>query len=228
MEIDAGTKMNALHTNILPKPTKTALDFLSRQAWIKDSAWYLAGGTALALYAGHRKSYDLDFFTKSTDYDNNKLLAHFSKVDEWKTTLNKKNTIYGELLGAKISFIAYPFFIPKQSYTQYGAVSIIDALDIAVMKIIAISQRGRKRDFFDLFWCATNLEPLEDIIRKLPAQYPNVAHSYSHILASLVYFDDAEGDPEPEIFFDTNWKKVKDYFTKNVPQIAQQIITLDR
>jgi len=75
------------------------------------------------------------------------LLNNFLGNKYWNTSLNKKNTIYGELLGAKVSFIAYPFFVPKQNYLSYGSINVLDPKDIAVMKIIAISQRGRKRDF---------------------------------------------------------------------------------
>ena len=71
---------------------------------------------------------------------------------------------------------------------------------------------GEEKGFFDLYWCAKNIEPLEEIIKRLPAQYPAVAHDYHHILKSLVYFEDAESDPEPEINFDANWKKVKNFF----------------
>ena len=51
------------HTEILPCHTRKALDFLSDKKWLKNSPWYLAGGTALALITGHRSSVDLDFFS---------------------------------------------------------------------------------------------------------------------------------------------------------------------
>ncbi len=92
------------------------------------------------------------------------------------------------------------------------------------MKIVAISQRGKKRDFFDLFWCAHNVEPLENIIVRLKEQYPSVAHNYHHILKALVYFNDAEIDPDPQIYFKANWKEVKKFFTKEVPIIAKKIM----
>lgn len=138
--------------------------------------------------------------------------------------MNRKNTLYGELLNAKVSFIAYPFFVPKQKVTEYGSVRVLSPLDIAVMKIIAISQRGRKRDFFDLYWCANNIEPIEDIIKRLKIQYPSVAHDYHHILKALIYFEDAEQDPEPEIYFDADWEKVKKFFIKEIPLIANRLI----
>ena len=95
-----------------------------------------------------------------------------------------------------------------------------------VMKILAVSQRGKKRDFFDLYWCAKNLEPLENIIRRLKTQYPSVAHDYHHILKSLMYFADAENDPEPVIFFKANWPGVKRFFRKEIPRITKIMLKL--
>lgn len=212
------------HYETMPRRTKKALMFLSEEKWLEKSGWYLAGGTALTLSTGNRKSLDLDFFTQEKNFDEKKLIARFLKNKEWQTDVEEKNTIYGEFFKAKVSFIAYPFFIPKQEPIWHGSIKVLQPKDIAVMKITAISQRGRKRDFFDLYWCAKNIEPLEEIIKKLPAQYPAVAHDYHHILKSLVYFEDAESDPEPEINFDTNWKKVKNFFIKEIPIIADKVI----
>ncbi len=178
----------------------------------------------MALQAGNRKSFDLEFFTVQIDFDGKKLLANFLENDNWRTDVEDVNTIYGQLFGAKISFIAYPFFIPKQMFIQHGFVRVLDKIDVAVMKITAISQRGRKRDFFDLYWCANNIESLQETVKRLKVQYPFIAHNYHHILKSLVYFDDAEGDPEPEIYFDATWKKVKEYFTKEIPLIVDEIV----
>jgi len=212
------------HLEILPKQTRKALDFLSVQNWLSQRDLYLAGGTALALQSGNRKSVDLDFFSIQSDLESAELLDHFKNNKDWKTDINKNNTIYGKLFKAKISFIAYPFFIPKQKYITYGTINILQPLDIAVMKIITISQKGKKRDFFDLYWCAQNIESLENIIKKLPKQYPSVAHDYHHILKSLVYFKDAENDPEPEIYFKTNWNIVKKNFKKEIPIITHTIL----
>lgn len=212
------------HYETLPPNTKKALDFFSAEKWIKKSKWYLAGGTALALQAGNRKSFDLDFFTTDKDFDEKKLLARFIGNKYWSTDVEEKNTIYGQLFKAKVSFIAYPFFIPKQEFLWHNSARVLSRIDIAVMKITAISQRGKKRDFFDLYWCAKNIESLENIIKRLNVQYPSIAHNYHHILKSLVYFEDAESDPDPEIYFNADWKKVKNFFTKEIPLIADKIM----
>ncbi|MFA4831272.1 MAG: nucleotidyl transferase AbiEii/AbiGii toxin family protein [Patescibacteria group bacterium] len=215
-----------LHFSALPRATKKALDFLSEQAWLNNSGWYLAGGTALSLNAGLRRSVDLDFFTKEKDFDDRAVLGNFLGNKNWKTSINTKNTIYGELFKAKISFIAYPFFVPKQKMICYGFINILQPLDIAVMKLMAISQRGRKRDFFDLYWCAKNLEPLENLMKRLKVQYPSVAHNYHHILKSLVYFEDAENDPNPEVYFKATWGEVKKFFKKEIPIVTRNLIDL--
>jgi len=225
--MDTSSQVINWHYKTLPKATKRALDFLSEEKWLKNSDWYLAGGTALALQQGNRKSYDLDFFTTKKDFDIKKLLAHFINNRDWKTSLEEKNTIYGELYGSKVSFIAYPFFVPKQDFLWHGKIKVLQVIDIAVMKIIAISQRGRKRDFFDLYWCAKNIESLENSILRLKMQYPSVAHNYHHILKSLTYFEDAEMDPEPEIFFQATWPEVKIFFQTEIPRLTKKLIGLD-
>lgn len=225
MDTTSSNDLN-LHLEILPSKTRTALDFLSKEAWLQESGWYLAGGTALALQAGHRKSVDLDFFTQNKNFSNDELLAHFSSATDWETDINEKNTVYGELCGAKVSFIAYPSFIPVEQPILYGSIRILRPSDIAVMKIIAISQRGKKRDFFDLYWLMQHGEVLETTMQKLKKQYPSVAHNYHHILKSLVYFADADTDPTPELNFKASWKDVKNFFSDQIPNVTRHLVDL--
>ena len=226
--MEAAFKHIEWHLEILPRPARKALDFLSNQSWLKRSPWYLAGGTALALQAGHRSSADLDFFTPKDNFSNGALLRHFLKDPNWKTIINEEGTIYGEFFKAKVSFIAYPFFKPTRLPAWYGGVRVLNPLDLAVMKVITISQRGRKRDFIDLYWCAKNIEPLYEIIMRLKTQYPTVSHNYHHILKSLVYFSDAENDPMPSLYFDVSWPVVKIFFQKEIPGITNIIMKLDQ
>ena len=206
-------------------PTLRAFEYLSRQKWLADSGWYLAGGTALALQVGYRQSVDLDFFTRQAKIKTKQLLG---KVDNknWQTKQSDEGTIFAKLFEASVSFIAYPFFVRKLPLIKYGSVSILNAQDIAVMKVVAISQRGRKRDFFDLYYCANNILPLEEIMIRLKMQYPSVAHDYYHILKSLIYFVDAESDPEPNLLIDLDWKTVKKYFEKEIPALTKKLLRI--
>ncbi len=211
------------HLEVLPDETRQALLTLADASWLKDSSWYLAGGTALALSVGHRSSVDLDFFTTDGSFSTASMTERLS-IPEWTTDILQENTVYGRLHGAQVSFIAYPFFVPRAQKRQYGNVAVLAPEDIAVMKIVAISQRGRKRDFIDLFWYCTHSEPLEAVLRRLPDQYPSVAHDYHHILKSLVYFADAEEDPMPNLHFKTDWKTIKQYFLREVPKAMRTLV----
>ncbi|MEK7098627.1 MAG: nucleotidyl transferase AbiEii/AbiGii toxin family protein [Patescibacteria group bacterium] len=144
----------------------------------------------------------------------------------WHSAAPPEATLYGTLLGASASFIAYPFFVPQEPFLPYGNVRVLSAKDIAVMKIVAISQRGRKRDFLDLYWYAQNREPLIRVMQRLPVQYPTVAHDYHHVLKSLVYFDDAEEDPVPRLNFKADWNEVKEFFRREVASVAKELLNI--
>lgn len=213
------------HLEVLPASTRQALEYLSKCGWIKDSPWYLAGGTALALQMGHRSSVDLDFFTTEKDFSLAAMSEQFSK-DIWIVDSMTEGTIYGKLYDAKVSFIAYPFFIPRNPKRKFGAVSILVPRDIAVMKIVAISQRGKKRDFVDLYWYCQHEESLEAVVGRLPDQYPTVAHDFHHILKSMMYFVDADIDPMPAVLFEISWEEVKRYFKREVPLLTKKLLGL--
>lgn len=198
----------------------TGLKFLER------GDWYLAGGTALALQVGHRQSVDLDFFTPRRSFQEVILERSLFNTKQWTTSFREKGTIYGALFGAKMSFIAYPFFKPSNYFLQCGQVKILESYDVAAMKIIAISQRGRKRDFIDLYWHCLNKEPLVKIIKRAVNQYPGQEENINHILRSLTYFTDAEEDPMPPLFFNATWRGIKEYFKKEAPQIAKEFLGL--
>ncbi len=216
-----------LYLDVLPRATSKAFLKLSQDAdWLKTGGWYLAGGTALALQVRHRASVDLDFFSKKRMFDTADMEDNLSRAGSWQTTLQKSGTLYGTFLGAKASFIAYPFFLPSKEKLHYGAVTLLTPDDIAVMKIIAISQRGRKRDFVDLYWYGNNYGDLEAVFYRVLKQYPQ-KHNMTHILKSLTYFDDAESDPMPNLNFAASWQEIKAYFRREAPRLARKLLGLD-
>jgi len=216
--------MPDLYLNILPIKTKKAFLSCAELPFLKEKGWYLAGGTALAMQVGHRQSVDLDFFIPQFKFNEIILEKKLLATKKWQTTYRETGTIYGKYLDAKMSFIAYPFFKPGKKRIQYKNISVIIPEDIAVMKIIAISQRGKKRDFFDLYWYCHNREPLAEIIPRVYKQYPGLDHNLNHIIKSLIYFEDAENDPEPKIFFTANWREVKKFFRQEIKRIFDYFI----
>ncbi|MEK7452100.1 MAG: nucleotidyl transferase AbiEii/AbiGii toxin family protein [Patescibacteria group bacterium] len=210
-----------LRLEALPSATRKAFLYCSNLDLFQKNDWYLAGGTALTLQMGHRKSVDLDFFTTKNKVNELEVETTLQQTGRWQTTYREAGTIYGLIDGAKISLITYPFFVPKQKKLSFGTLDILQSADVAVMKVIAISQRGRKRDFFDLYWYCKNTEPLIDVIHRVGKQYAGQAENMNHILKSFVYFDDAEEDPDPKIYFQATWRQVKTFFRTEAVRLAK-------
>lgn len=219
--------LKALRVEVLPRKVQKAFQNIILFDFLPCDDWYLAGGTALALQTGHRKSFDLDFFTPRVSFHEDVLERSLFATGAWNTTFRDKGTIYGEFIDIKVSFIAYPFFHPSPQRVRCGNVCVLAPHDIAPMKIIAISQRGRKRDFVDLYWYCLNRESLAEIVQRAVHQYPGQQHNLHHFLKSLSYFADADEDPMPEIFFDASWETIKAYFQKEVPCITKELLHLD-
>ena len=210
-----------LRMDVLPLTTRKAFTVLLTLPL--PGRWYLAGGTALALQAGHRQSVDLDFFTDEKSFNGIALAETLSEHGSWETTAIDVGTLHGEFEGAKISFIAAPAFTPHEPLLSVKSLQILTPPDIAPMKVLAISQRGRKRDFVDLHWLCLNVQPLLDSIHRVESQY-SVAQSTTHILKSLVYFADADGDPEPALLWQTTWENTKRFFRNEVARITNQLL----
>ena len=218
--------LDTLHLDALPVFAREAFEKCTTLPLFASDDWYLAGGTALALQVGHRQSQDLDFFTPQKTFDVRKVEQTLASEKAWRTESKSDGTLYGEFENAKISLISYLFLKPKEEMIRAGTVSIVTPPDIAAMKITAVSQRGRKRDFVDLYWLCKNVQPLSESFERAQQQY-TVRQNQNHIVKSLVFFDDAEDDPMPTLFFKASWEEVKAYFRKEVPAIAKKIIGLE-
>ena len=216
-----------LRIDVLPEETRRALRASVGLPFLQPE-WYLAGGTALALQIGHRSSEDLDFFTKQRDFDVEVLERELSSLaGDWTTTQTAKGTLYGIFYGAKISFIAHPFFEPSAKRLACGTVHMLVPDDIMAMKVLAISQRGRKRDFVDMYWYgAIHRGSLLGAIQRAVVQFPGKQHNIPHLIKSLTYFADAEDDPMPKLNFDAEWEEIKKYFKREMPKVAEELLGL--
>lgn len=217
---------NELYLNILPSAARQALMCLKTSPLLTRGRWYLGGGTALPLLVGHRQSVDLDFFLPNRSFKEDNFLHELEKMNNWKLTHRESGTIYGLISNAKVSFMTYPSFRPSKDRMRFGNIRILFPHDIAAMKIIAISQRGRKRDFLDLYWYIHHRESLENVMNRALKQYPGQENNLPHILKSLIYFEDAENDPMPRIFFNAQWKTVKTFFSREIPLLTRKMIGL--
>lgn len=68
--------------------------------------------------------------------------------------------------------------------------------------------RGSKKDFIDIYFLL-EIFSLKDLFDALEGKYPEVEYNTTHILKSLVYFEDAENQPMPRMHKKVDWKMVK-------------------
>ncbi len=174
--------------------------------------FYLAGGTALSLILGHRKSVDLDFF--SSRFPKTEILLAKLKSLNPEIINQDKGTLDLYIDGVKISFLKYDYPLVGD-FLEFDGVKIASLSDIACMKLSAISSRGSKKDFIDLYFVLEK-ESFSKLLSLFQRKFKGVDYQMAHILKSLVYFEDAEQDPDPVFLVPFDWEKAKERLRKEV------------
>ncbi len=184
--------------------------------------FYLAGGTAVVLHLGQGISCDLDFFSRKS-FDGLLLKQIISDLGDYKVTLANENNLIGLFNGTKLSFIHYmPELIGNP--VLFDGVKIASIIDLMAMKIEAISQRGAKRDFIDLFFIMKKYNmSLIEIMLHYTRKYKDFSPNIVHTLKSLIYFEDAEKDIMPEMMIQIQWKEIREYFSGMKQEIIQYL-----
>lgn len=213
----------ALHLECLQPPARRlAAKLFPRLA---DFGFVMAGGTALALQIGHRVSVDFDFFCAPDRYPRN-LLKHIATfVKEIQSIQDQRDTLDVLVEGTKLSFFSYPYpFSPNTEI--FESMHLASVIDIAAMKVIAVSQRGAKKDFVDLY-AVLQREPLKAILANMAQRFDYAALNPLHIGKALAYFADADHDPEPVYFREAYvWTDIKGFFRDHAREFTEQMITV--
>ena len=200
-----------LQLNAVPGTTLDVLRTLMRQSWVND--FNLVGGTALALYWGHRVSIDIDFFTDKK-INLGDLEGKLSQVPgAMLVSKNPIGLIYS-VNEIKCDFVnfPYPFFYPPQTDEGFP-VAHID--DVVSLKLGALANRGAKKDFYDLYYILQHYG-LEQLIELYKNKF-KVADALP-LLKSFVYFGDAEDELPPSLLNNNplKWPQVKKYIEQKV------------
>ena len=93
--------------------------------------------------------------------------------------------------------------------------------DIAAMKLAAITGRGSRKDFIDLYFLLQKYN-LKEMLRFYRNKYFDGSEYL--VLKSLTYFADAENDIEVETIKDISWFKIKTYILDIVDKYNQSIL----
>jgi predicted nucleotidyltransferase component of viral defense system len=179
-----------LQTRTVEPATLGLLTQLMSQPYLKQFA--LVGGTALALQLGHRFSVDLDLFT-SEPFDKDDLIEDLKIDFNISIESESRNIVITNINNVKVDFVKvpYPIIFPIQFIDN---IRLLDIRDIAPMKLSAVTRRGSKKDFYDIYFLIKKMS-LAVILNLYLNKFQN--QTVFHVLKSLTYFYDAEKYADP-------------------------------
>lgn len=174
-----------LHKETIESSTFSLLEQLMNDTRLED--FNLAGGTAIALYLGHRKSIDLDLFCPNS-FNVSELENYLREKYDFKTDFTEKNTLKGSVNGVKLDCITYAYANINSLTISKEGIRIYSIDDIVAMKLSAIAHNGtRLKDFIDIA-CLSSLMSFNNMLASYEKKFPN---SNSIIAAKGVeYFAD--------------------------------------
>jgi len=196
----------SLHWEAAPDRMRDVL--VSVSTALAGTGFYLAGGPALALLEGHRISEDLDIFSPSFD-DPEVVQRMLEEIHSGAvTTSMSSRTLYLQIEGTTVSLFGYsyplvkPLFQPGRSLLPFASPE-----DIAAMKLAAITSRGSRKDFIDLWLLITRYWSLSNCLELFRQKF--TTRDIGHVVRSLTYFDDADEEPPLRMLADIEWDSVK-------------------
>lgn len=198
--------MTGIAEQVLAAEQKAAVRNMARA--VSAAGFYLAGGTGLALQLGHRRSVDFDWFC-TADFTPEALA---SQLRSSGVAFQEKHLAVGTLHGT-VSTVAttflrydYPQLVPTVPWPEVG-ISIAGIEDIACMKLAAVSQRGSRKYFADLYAIGIRHQSLQSMLESYQRKYST--REIGHVLAALSYFDDAEREPMPDMLWNSSWEEIR-------------------
>ena len=158
--------------------------------------YYLVGGTAIALYLGHRRSIDFDLFKyASLNRKRNveKIRSFgYEPLIVWNVT-DQMNLVINDV---KLTFFQYPFLIQANNVFE-ERIRIPHLLDLAAMKAYALGRRSKWKDYVDLYFLLKEKYTLETISQRANEIYGNL-FSDKLFRSQLSYFEDVDYTEEVE------------------------------
>jgi predicted nucleotidyltransferase component of viral defense system len=183
------------------------LELLKKITSIPDlSHFRLVGGTALSLLYGHRKSIDLDLFTtQNLEKETLSQILNDSFISFTSLENKSKAILQCYIQGIKVDFVSL-----KDEFIHLP--DIIDTIpfahieDLGALKLNAIKGRGAKKDFWDIEKLLQYYS-LDNLLNFYQKRYPY--DDTFAVMRSIVYFADADEEPDPELMEIKTWEEVK-------------------
>lgn len=116
---------------------------------------------------------------------------------------------------------SYPLLFPT---IVFEGINLADLRDIALMKLTAISSRGSKKDFFDLYEIIQHQDiSLKDLFCLFDKEFSGINYEKVLILKNLTYFEDADKEAMPKLIKEYQWKDVKKFLIDEVKKTLEII-----
>lgn len=201
-----------LKTDALPARTLAALKKIMQVAVLSDRI--LVGGTGLALYKGHRLSIDIDLFS-SDPIDSFLIVSELESIGQVSvlTTTNiSLHLIFDEV---KVDIVKYGYDWIRPVVREDG-IRLASVEDIGAMKLAAVTNRGSKKDFYDIHFLLQEYT-LQTLLGWFEEKFPN--WNLLLVLKSLTYFEDAiQTEPPVVLGKKISWDTVKNTVNKAVSE----------
>ncbi len=177
--------------------------------------FYMVGGTAIALYIGHRRSVDFDLF-KPTPIHANKILQKVRGFSQQITvTRNVHEQVNLIVNDVKMTFYEFPYQV-KASFSFNGYIKLPHLLTLAAMKSFVLGRRSKWKDYVDLYFIIRDYYSIEEIAIEAQNIFGDL-FSEKLFRAQLCYFEDVDYTEEIDFMpgYETCSNKIKSFLTEN-------------
>jgi hypothetical protein len=199
-----------MHKNILSREQLDFLPFLKNFS----PAFSLAGGTAIALHLGHRRSIDFDLFSVK-EFNNSAVQRKILKNKKIERVFVDHQGEYTILVdGIKLTFLHYPFAVEFKDELE-SFIKMPDLLTLAALKAYALGRRSKWKDYVDLYFILENKINLGKIIKRAEKIFGNNFNE-KIFRAQLAYFKDLDYSEEVDYLpgFEIADDKIKKELTR--------------
>ncbi len=185
--------------------------------------FYLAGGTALALQLGHRRSIDLDFFSPTEDIPSIRtvLAEALAPLDPVLADTSWGNLVF-LAQDIQIGFYGYGYPLVATPRDAEG-ISLASIPDIGLMKLDALQSRASRKDFYDLYAIAEKMT-LRELFDLAPKKLTNSRDFEAQVVKRFPFFKRADAEEDPVLLSGVSWEEVKDFFRKKANEFGQSWI----
>lgn len=150
--------------------------------------FYLVGGTAIALYIGHRRSIDFDLFKYTSLHPK----AIISKVTSFGVPYSVTRRVSEQLNltinEVKFTFFEYPFKLESTCYFE-DFLRMPTLIDLSAMKAYALGRRSKWKDYVDFYFLLKSYFSVEQISDRATEIFDQL-FSPKLFRAQLSYFED--------------------------------------